>query len=99
MTDAADEYRGTKVVIRFDGHKCIHLPDTFVANTRKSAPVCLKGPGAMPGHLWLSRVTRPPCRVTCDDACAAPPESRSSSFGCRPSARLQGRIARFFLIH
>jgi CDGSH-type Zn-finger protein/uncharacterized Fe-S cluster protein YjdI len=39
MAHSLDEYRGTKVVIRFDGHKCIHsrqcvlgLPDVFVAN-------------------------------------------------------------------
>jgi CDGSH-type Zn-finger protein/uncharacterized Fe-S cluster protein YjdI len=39
MAQSVDEYRGTKVVIRFDGHKCIHsrqcvlgLPEVFVAN-------------------------------------------------------------------
>ena len=40
MADTVEEYRGTKVVIRFDGHKCIHsrqcvlgLPGVFVAIT------------------------------------------------------------------
>jgi CDGSH-type Zn-finger protein/uncharacterized Fe-S cluster protein YjdI len=40
MSDAVEEYRGTRVVIRFDGSKCIHSrhcvldgPEVFVANT------------------------------------------------------------------
>jgi len=41
MTHSIDEYRGAKVVIRFDGRKCIHsrqcvlgLPQVFVANAQ-----------------------------------------------------------------
>ena len=86
MAHDTEEYRGAKVVIRFDGHKCIHsrhcvldLPDVFVANVEGQ---WIHPDNATPDGWPSSRTIARRARSPTSGSTAEPTKRRRRSTSC-----------------